>query len=201
MILIKKSNRTQKQIGSTIRFAFIIWGFASVFMACSNEAVEKQNPELYFDIKAFMEQQITLLDSLQPELRKSVKGEEARSLKSVNWQTEFKLFLDANINRQIFEGLYSVEESKEEGKYVTSYQTQKAGLKTRFIKVIFDPSQTKVERIEVQTEKSNMLYESKNTLIIVCENNTQIKEYSIQGYQHTAFGTDTDYEIKGEILW
>lgn len=209
MIISKKIHVIKKQIGFKIRFAFLIGGLSFLMMACNNPSAQEQAPNLYFDLKEFIDAQVVLLDSLNPSLEKQIipqnqKEGNKKTLNLENWSAEFKLFRDANINRAIYEGLYSETETQNPSGNFVTYQAQSDDLKTRKLVLNYNNAKELIQ-IRVETAQSNWLTQSTSSLHLYCqtslEQGLRVKSYRVKGSQKTLFGTDTDYHIVGKIKW
>lgn len=110
------------------------------------------------------------LDGLQRELEQSnsalkktigfVDEVETQSLKAPEWAVEFKPFLNSDINKAAWQGLYTISKTAN----CETYTTDKAKLKTKLFKVC--RSNEKVSSIEIQNATSNFLFETQEHLLL-----------------------------------
>lgn len=128
-----------------------------VFMACQAPPAQPQKG-LYPDIKGYFKQEIKRLGKENPRVEKRVhlnKQNETQTLAGINWEEELALFMESDINKPAFKGLYKLKKEGNEHIYVAL----EAGLKTREIKITYTPA-GKIARIAISNHIKNNLYTS-----------------------------------------
>lgn len=112
----------------------------------------------YPDIQGFFKQEIKRLQKVQPLIEKSVhlnKENETKTLSEINWEDELSLFIQSDINKPAFKGLYQKQKEADE----VVYSTSDPKLKTRQIRILYSPK-GKIERIAITNHTQNSLYTS-----------------------------------------
>jgi hypothetical protein len=184
-------------------YNFILISFCLIQL---NGCVSHQNDEntnIYFNINQFLNQQIKALNTQKPSVQKTVISDtktETNKLIIKDWQKELKMFAEADINKSIFKGSYTLDESQNGSNLQKTYKARKPSLKTKSISIWYSSTQ-KVQKIEIDYAESNFLFGSDKKLILECDPQSQtIQKYSIKGHQSNLFGSKSHYEVKGEIL-
>jgi hypothetical protein len=81
---------------------------------CIDEPVRDASGNTKFvNLATFIEEQTTLLDSLNPAVDKEVRigdKSERQTLQNINWQRELELFLQADISKPALQASYNVED-------------------------------------------------------------------------------------------
>lgn len=185
-----------------MRNTILFLGFLLPFLISCTEENQKPDVQIYFDLQEFIVTQVQLLDSLQPDVQKTVlyeKKKETQTLKISNWKKELKMFSKANINRPGFKDLYQAKDSSSHSKQFKVYHAQRSDLKVRTLRVEMDKNQ-QIKSVEAWVTNQNMLYESKQHLSFTCTteetSGVRIESYSINGFQKTLFGTHTVYDVE-----
>lgn len=158
----------------------------------------------YYDLKILMTQQIAYLDSLKPQVRKTVQAgnTEPQSQKISNWQTELNMFGQANINRPILKDVYTVQDSSGGGFTYTLYTCLEEDKPVRKLQVKKASGSDLAEEVHVWIKKDNLLYDSAKELVLDLEKYGQgqrITRYQVLGKQASAFGTTLDFQVEGII--
>lgn len=138
--------------------------------ACEEQVTAAGNqPDPFFDLKAYIEGQISDLNKKQPGVRKriSVEGQrETQQFDSLDYRTELKTFLNSDINRKAWVDKYKAD-STFEGSYLkqVTYTATAKDLKTQLLRVKYDQEQVSDIYIENRTNsivadvKQNLHYE------------------------------------------
>lgn len=144
-----------------IVFCFII----GVFASCSREKQVSQNLQahIYFDIKGFFENEADRLSrATMPVLKEIERNGGAKESKTIlikNWEKEFGLFMESDINKPAWTASYEVIE---EGNTLT-YNSLDPELRTQKI-VINKNGDDEVKTITIHNKVSNKLYTSEEQL-------------------------------------
>ncbi len=176
--------------------------------ACQLAPEAQTSVELYFDLRDLMEKQISRLDSLDPKVEKTVyKGDQKQSqaVQPEDWRKELKMFIEANINRAIYEGQYAVRDSMTSSGLYKIYEAKENDLKTRYLKVHWNQDQSRLRGGKVVVSKDNFLYASQKELQFTCQTTPSgasiLESYKIQGYQKSVFGQNTEYQVETQIIY
>lgn len=117
-----------------------------------------QQKKLYPDIATYFKKEIERLQKAKPSVEKTIhinKQNEKKTLSNIKWEEELSLFIESDINKPAFKGLYQINKQGNEATYTAT----KASLKTREIKIAYNAS-GKIERIAISNHSKNSLYTS-----------------------------------------
>jgi hypothetical protein len=81
----------------------------AIFFSCTPEEKEIQDLKLHFDIVTLLDNQVKVLDSLNPSLSKVVKfqNDSSKILKEeLDWAKELEMFYEMDINKPALAPLY-----------------------------------------------------------------------------------------------
>ena len=108
-----------------------------MLLACQTPAEKHDEPDVYYDVKGFIQNQIQLLNQQKPVIEKTMivgKDQEKRSTNEVNWQQELELFVQADINKPAYRQSYAIAQP-DSLTYEYTLQT-KEDLPVRYLKVV-----------------------------------------------------------------
>lgn len=170
------------------------------------EVVNKkvQNTQQYFDLKGLLEEQVNLLDSLEPTVNKTtyIDGrEENQSLHfdSSAWAREMEIFYEVDINDPILRDAYQlIEESIGDSLMVESYTSKDKSAEIEFLKIFYPPEKDAPLYITAVFSEKNALYDSKRSLKLIFEKQqglNVLKGYSIEGVQKMLLKDTIRYKI------
>jgi hypothetical protein len=151
--------------------------------SCINEDMQETDAgeKIFYDVNGFIETQISELDSLRPQVHKTVSmGNEHNvvNTKDVNWEKELGLFVQADINKPAFKQSYHIARPDSATFLYTSKEGDK--LPVRDIKVVLDETGNP-SVIEAHIKSENKLYVSEKHILL------KVSDNRIQGYQVTGF--------------
>ncbi|WBL42815.1 hypothetical protein PBT90_19000 [Algoriphagus halophytocola] len=179
-------------------FMWVIWGFALGLSSCAEPPKTTLEEKPYFDLKGFLEIQIDALDGT--EVRKLSKIQDQEETVNVSydredWEEEFEVFTQADINNPSSVDSYQTSESASS---LSHELKPKAKSKVKYIKVYF--AGDKVERIELRIAEDNLFYASETLGELVMNTSTNlIDHYSIETTQKIWFLDPNNMSIKGDI--
>lgn len=158
--------------------------------ACHSDAPKKQlTSSSYFDLKGYIDKQVSHLKKTNPDVDKSVRvngSDEQKVLKIANWQKELAVFADADINKSAWQGAFKVSKSTDKEVYTSS--SEKVPVKSLTIHY----TAGKVKGIEVLISNANSLYTSNDTLAYFPDS-----LYEVRKTQHIKMLNEKNYRIKG----
>lgn len=176
-----------------------------VLAACGNEPADVRKDTRFFDLAHFIEQQVNIMDSLQPQIRKRVKigeNQEEKIITETNWQKELELFVQADISKPAIQVSYQVEEAGDQVRIYKAKEGENPNVK--YIKAQFDKASGQIVSLEAHISKSNYLYHSEKKIWLQCRLNSQRKSqvasYRIAGTQKLIFNEQVPYQIEAEVL-
>ncbi|REA62168.1 hypothetical protein DSL64_10980 [Dyadobacter luteus] len=171
----------------------------SVFLAsCDGDRVEEAGEKVFYDLKGFTEAQITLLDSLKPQVYKTVSmGTEQNVVRSedVNWEKELGLFVQADINKPAFKQSYSIARPDSSTFVYTSKEGDR--LPVRELKIVID-TVGNLSSAEAYVKSENKLYVSEKHITLSVKNN-RIQQYRIVGFQQLIMMDKKPFSINATI--
>lgn len=114
------------------------------FSACQTEIAETTNDlkeDYFFDLKSYIEGEITKLNEQQPEIEKSIQlrdKTEVKQFDSLNYKKELSVFSQADINKAAWTDKYEADTLYEQGTIAKiSYQAIDPSLKTNLLEISF----------------------------------------------------------------
>lgn len=177
--------------------------FLLALVSCQTPAETSTEPNAYYDVKGFVQNQIQLLSQQQPTIEKTMvvgQEEEKRTTKSVDWKKELELFLQADINKPAFRLSYATQRP-DSLTYEYTLQTEE-DLPVRFLKVVLDKTSGKPALIEAEISSKNKLYESEKYLSMRCEEKAgvwRIGSYQIKGFQELVISDRKPFDVRVEV--
>ena len=189
--LISEKGRNFVAIG-----CWVLLGLTS----CQTPAETSTEPNAYYDVKGFVQNQIQFLSQQQPMIEKTMvvgKDEEKRTTREVDWKKELELFLQADINKPAFRLSY-VTERPDSLTYEYKIQTEE-DLPVRFLKIILDKESGKPALIEAKISSKNKLYESEKNLAMRCEEKAgvwRVASYQIKGFQELVISDRKPFDVR-----
>ncbi len=162
-----------------------------VFTSCMKNPEQNTKP-VFYDIANFFKKEASGLTKLKKPIYKEVIKDgisEKKTISINNWDTEFQLFAQSDINKPAWKNSYRIE--KTNNKLV--YTATDNDLKTRFISIVF--KNNKVQEIKIVNKSSNLLYTSDENLTY-----TPGIEYKIIKHTKVVLLGKDDYTITGSFL-
>ena len=179
--------------------------FSLLLIQCTGEQETPANR--YFDIQELMDQQVAELKLQRTELTKMLKidGESesntAKLLDSIQWENEFRIFREHDINKPVLfdayiEEQYSTEKGNRRWNYILEDST-KSGILT----MVVDFNQSgDVINWSSKFREENVLYANLRDVSINFDKSGQrITDYSINGYHKLMFKDTVFYQLQAVI--
>jgi hypothetical protein len=173
---------------------------------CIDEPVrEVAGNSKFVNLAQFIEEQASLLDSLNPAVEKKVlinQAYEQQILHNVNWGRELELFLRADISKPALQASYQIEEQDKQVRIFRPRTGENPDI--QYLKISFDEQGQEIKSIEAHISQDNFLYRSEKKINLRCKQNasgqTQIETYQIKGFQKLIFNDQVPYEIQARVL-
>ncbi len=178
-----------------------------VFGGCREVVQDKiQNTNQYFDLKGLLEEQIILLDSLRPSVKKTtyidaVEETQSFQLDSTGWAREMEIFFEVDINDPILKDAYQIKEKSHEDSLRSVLYEAKAldNTEIKFLEVIY-LSETDIPRyIRAVFAEKNALYDSRRSLKLEFQKYKDLNilsGYSIEGAQKMLLKDTILYKVQ-----
>ncbi len=163
--------------------------FLTVVFACNNpeKAVVPENS--YFPLKSYFLKEAERLQSLNPEIQKTVAvngNPETKRLKIASWEKELSSFIDADINKRAWSGEFQKQVSDSSEIYLSD--NEKVPVKS----VTIQKKNDKITGIVILVTNKNYLYTSSDTLYYY-----RGKEYGVKKRQQIKLLDEKTYQING----
>lgn len=167
--------------------------------SCADESTNSLEKSSYFDIKGFIEKNIQQIDSVEVLKESEIQGEvkQANVIYSIqDWEEEFGIFIEADINRSSLNQSYETTSSSE---MLTHELLPDARNKVKYIKVTY--SEDQVSSVSIKIADDNLFYSSTTLAEIYMNTATNlIDHYAIETSQKIWFLDKNDMKIAGEII-
>lgn len=206
------NTRTHKHTTYIKKF-FSVFSLLLFFFITScqqGKVVNQLQDEPYFDLKGLMNQQIAILDSLNPSVE--IKAEIRDRAETITthkdssaWRAALKLFSDADINQPVLQGSYIVKDSfdNQKGLKLKFYEAKKsANTNIPYLGVYYQDSIANVKRIETIFQENNMLYSTQRKMSVTFDNfdgELRIMQYKATGKQKMLFKDSVFYDMQAKI--
>jgi hypothetical protein len=178
--------------------------FILVFnFSCNSSERGQKDTKTYFDLKGFVNEQITYLSARKPLVVKTLFADgksEKHSSKEINWSRELELFVQSDINKPAYQKSYKVTRPDS----LTYIYTLNAGetLPVQQLTISLDSTSKMPRTVRASVLSKNRLYESKKDIEFQCgaySGKWSILSYRISGYQKLAVWDAKRFDIKGLI--
>lgn len=186
-----------------MRFLSVLFVLAFIISSCQNPT-DTNAPKNYFDLKGFIETQVTELNKRKPLVSKEmVMGTDKDSISTteIDWAKELELFTQADLNKQAYQLSYEITQPTP----FTYVYVLKSGekLPVKSLKILVDETSKQPKLVEALLKEENKLYDSEKQLSLTCtlrpEGAWLIKTYEISGFQHLTLTDKKPFSVKGVI--
>lgn len=157
----------------------------------------------YYDLKGFIESQVTSLNEEKPEVTKkmSVSGKnETRTSRDMDWKKELELFVQADINKPAYSKSYSI--TKPDSLTVVYTLTTGESLPVRYLKIEMDKTLGTPVLIQAQLRSENKLYQSEKNIELhgsTRGGHWYLNDYTIKGYQKLATMDKKTFDVNAQV--
>ncbi|MEZ5008998.1 MAG: hypothetical protein R2753_12675 [Chitinophagales bacterium] len=172
------------------------------FISSCNKTNEKREVKdtrqvVFFDLRSYFNDIIKTYAADSVLVNKQVSFGNKSELKenmAIDWSVELQTFAEADINRSSWIDKFKVDTLTTNNGSTILYQTTDASIPIKQLEVMLTAT-GKVSEIVIQSERKSLLYKSKQKL-----NFRPGNSYSIDGWQRTLMLSQTDFEVKADIL-
>ncbi|MEZ4883754.1 MAG: hypothetical protein R3E32_03370 [Chitinophagales bacterium] len=179
------------------------WLSFMVFSACSSKnpsIADASTANYYFSLKQFFQSQIQSFQSQQIVLHKfaSLNGElEKKALSEIDWETEFRPFVNSDINKPAWKDSYQIDSSANGlGQLQVHYTAMNPDLRTQKIDITFGKDAVTPSFIEVTNLSRNPIYDTTEKLQYDVN-----KRYVIENEQKVMWMKPDAFKIEGELIF
>lgn len=206
-----KANATNNNMNSGFtgfflkRFNYLSLLFFLFVTGCDQPQEKSDSKKSYFDLKGFIETQITFLTEQKPTVNKKMRvsgRDENRSTKQIDWKKELELFIQADINKPAYSKSYEISNPDP----LTTIYTLKTeeNIPVKSIRIELDKTTGNPVLIQALLHSENKLYQSEKKIELHCVNESnqwRLTSYSIKGYQKLATMEKKDFDINAQIKY
>lgn len=164
-----------------------------LFGSCSENKNKALSVALtYFDVKSYFEQESIRLSQTKPLVFKEILKNTEREAKEINikdWNKEFSLFIESDINKPSWTSSYSIKTNNDTLIYSALYPD----LRTKEIKILKKADE--VLFISIKNEAINKLYQSQESLFYFPDS-----VYKIIKDQQVRIIGENHYQITGKFI-
>ncbi|WPP49240.1 hypothetical protein [Catalinimonas niigatensis] len=166
----------------------------------------------YFDLKGVIEEQIALLDRLNPEVVVTARIDDSTETKTIQkdssaWAEALKLYSDADLNKPVLRDQYIVQDSILQEQNLQAkiyYAKNKEEVEIPYMKVIFKDTTTNLHSVEAIFREENPLYTTYRNMALHFENtegNLRLVQYETKGTQKMIFKDSVVYATTGILKY
>ena len=174
-------------------FIFVL----GMLLACSSSEKSMQR-NTYFAWPAFLKQQINGYAKSNQRVHKTVVldgKKEVKIVSNLDWEKEFALYLEADLNKPAFEKSY--DNLSEPGFYWYSLKKEE-NLPVKKLIIQLDAGE-RPEKVEIEISQKNFLFETRKKLFMNFSEG-RIQTYYIEGMQQFFLAEPTSYKILGVLI-
>jgi len=192
----RTDNRTPSKEGNLN--ALVAWKSLAIITlivfllpSCKPDNLRQGAAKQYFDIKGYFENSIAKLERKQQTITKTVVHNgtsESKKVEIGNWKAELALFIESDINKPAWKGLYTVQDSAG----TTIYTATDPDIRTR--RIAIGKTAQGIKYISIYNEINNVLYSTRETLNYIPDS-----VYTIEKYQKVRLLGANTYKITGKF--
>lgn len=174
-------------------FIFVL----GMLLACGSSEKSMQR-NIYFAWSAFLKQQINGYAKSNQRVHKTVVldgKKEVKIVSNLDWEKEFALYLEADLNKPAFEKSY--DNLSEPGFYWYSLKKDE-NLPVKKLIIQLD-AEERPEKVEIEIYQKNFLFETRKKLFMNFSEG-RIQTYYIEGMQQFFLAEPTSYKILGVLI-
>lgn len=163
----------------------------------SGTAAATASDKVFFDLRAFFEEEIARLEKEKPRIAKAIEinGQlEQQTQEGVDFAKELAIFVRSDINKPAWRDKYTVDSTIVARRLAQlEYIAIDSSLKTRLMRIDFD--QTGVEKIFISNRTDSPLIKSAQQLTF-----EPAKGYQIENQQDLSLSKDSKLSISAQFL-
>ena len=166
--------------------------FVAALFSCTQQKEAEANTELlYFDIQGYFAKEGLRMQKLNPTFVKTVNVNgniESKKIKIADWEKEFTIFTNADINKNSWKGSFQV--NKQNGEEVYTSDSKKIPVK----KLTVLRKDSTVRMIQIVINNKNILFQSNDTLTYYPDS-----LYAIKKKQKIRILNEKNYQVIGKL--
>jgi len=195
----------EKTVGRVFFFIKACYLFLVFFMfiSCESEKRNIDQTKTFYDLKGFIEGQITDLNLEKPVVSKTMaigKEKSQLSSKDIDWKKELELFIQADINKPAYKNSYKIIRADSMTyEYVVNAEEK---IPVRYLKIKLDrPGGIPIE-VKAILKSENKLYKSEKKIDLSCSyinERARITSYKIEGFQKLITMDEKPFKIEARV--
>ena len=166
-----------------------------LFLGCQDKPEQQQKKELaYFDLNGYFKKESGRLSAASPYITKTVRindSAETQKIRLNNWTKELEIFKDADINKAAWKGMFKVNKKADTVVYTSDDEKIPVKEVSIFYRNAIDKNP---HGLRIIINNSNILYESRDTLIYYPDSVYQVKKT-----QDILLLSKKNYQITGKF--
>jgi len=177
-----------------------------LIIACTSS--REDTIDKYFDVPGFINRQIEELDKKDAQLHKKVRfGDESEiltvsDLDITQWQKEFRIFKEHDINKPVLVDAYTVELGTDHlGNKIATYNLIDKGSSGILKMQINYDSEDQVSAWSSSFQEDNLLYSNFRELILTTGEEGILDGYRVNGYHKLMFKDTVHYQLEVDIKY
>lgn len=189
-----------------MRFHYPVALLSILILAGCNNAAQQTQPNVYYDVAGFVNQQIADLSASKPVLKKeamiNAMDSKWESTHDVNWNRELELFIQADINKPALRSSYQIARPDSLTYQYTLKQSEER-LTVRSLTVQLDSATRQPLQIKAVLQTGNPLYSSERNLSMTFgttrDQRWRIRQYQVSGFQKLSYFDRNRFFVRGYI--
>ncbi len=166
--------------------------------SCAGKKDGANTSAAFFDISGFMNEQASLLEFLQPAIRKTVIANgitETLKLHTTDWHREFAPFRECDISNPLWKESYAIDTvaGAQDEAYTITYTAKDSSFPVRNVKIYYG-SNEKISRFHIEQRIKNGFCFSSRELDYI-----PLRGYLLTSSRHIAIAGESRYEIRAEL--
>lgn len=193
-------------ISSTGLSFFIPILYVLLFLTSCDSAQERESKVMtYYDLKGFIESQVSSLNKEKPEVTKimGVSGKnETLTSRNMDWKKELELFVQADINKPAYSKSYAI--TKPDSLTVLYKLKTEESLPVRYLKIEMDKISGTPVVIQALLRSQNKLYQSEKNIEMhgsFQSGQWHLQTYTIKGYQKLATMDKKSFDVSAKVRY
>lgn len=183
-----------------MRALLYLLSIAMLLGSCSKDPAEVyyEDQRYYFDLPSCIEHQVEVLRKVDKHVRKRLtKDGQTQIIErgNVNWEEEFELFMESDINRPAWRGAFKADTVMLDRAYVVTYRTENQEIPVKNVVVTIDRQNRQCLRLTIDRHTDNFLYSSLQKLFL-----TPGEGYTIKGQLKVNFLFESEFAVESTFI-
>jgi len=180
----------------------LLYGLVAVLLGACGEVTDSSDHR-FVALDAVFDEQVKLLESLNPPVRKTVLtagGEETQVFRDIDWQKELAAFRLADLSKPGLRGAYAVRETAPNVRVFRVKPGEKGEVQELRVEFTAD---NRVKSILTLVNDKNYLYHTRRTLRVEFApqgDHWLIRRYQIDGFQKLLGSSQKPFAVRAETL-